>query len=174
VELAENLMKPKLLRGSPLSHSMRRRLANIDPRGLRLSPMGDQPIFPFGFLRDHLLRQVALRNLPVANEETPSDQRVIAVGVAGALDDHSVEEQLSKWLPKIDAAVLFSGMKFEGRARESTQNSLLALFKASGIPVQVVDQEAALSNGNLGLSVFAAMDHISAAMLDRIPIRPAT
>lgn len=138
-----------------------------------LEMMNELSIFPFGFLRDHLLRQIAQRNLCLMPAEGPGDQRVIAVGVAGAMGDRSVEEQLSKWLPAIDAAVLFSGMAFEGKARELPHKSLLALFEARRIPVQVVDQAAALSIGSVDLSVFDAMDRISAALLDRIPARPA-
>lgn len=125
-------------------------------------------IFPFGFLRVHLLREFAKRGLVVMPDTGPGLQRVVAVGVGGAIDDTSAEDQLSDLLPAIDAAFLFTGMTFDRAARARSHSSFSTMLKARGIPVDIVNQEDALAGVGSDVSVFCAMERISAALLDRV------
>jgi hypothetical protein len=129
--------------------------------------MNEHLIFPFGFLRDHLLRQIERRNLLSVSEPRPGIERVIAVGVGGAFEDCRSEDELRKLLPVIDAAFLFSGMAFEGKARARSLASLLRMFGTQGARVQIIDQNDAIPGLRSDVSVFDAMEAISNALLDR-------
>lgn len=129
--------------------------------------MHERLIFPFGFLRAHLLRQIAKRSLVVMPDSGPGEHRVIAIGAGGAIDDTSAEDQLSNLLPAIDAAFLFTGMTFDRAARVRSHALLSTMLKARGISVDVVNQEAALAGLGSDVSVFGAMEQISVALLDR-------
>lgn len=110
-----------------------------------------------------------LRNLFEVPADGSCEQRVVAIGVAGAMDDCRAEEALAKWLPFVDVAVLFSGMAFERRARERSHGALLEMLAERGIEAQVVSQEDALGHASRGLSMFDALERIAARLLDRIP-----
>lgn len=129
--------------------------------------MNDRLLLPFGFLRNHLLRQAARRDLKVMPDSGPGSHRVVAVGVGGPLDDCSVENQLRKLLPSIDMAFLFPGMAFERKARERSHAALLSIFDERDIPVEVIDQETALADLGPDASVFDSMQQISATLIER-------
>lgn len=135
--------------------------------------MSNRLIFPFGFLRSHLLREAARRDLDVVPESGPGGHRVIAVGVGGALGNCSVEVQLLDLLPAIDRVFLFAGLAFEQNARERSHAALLSMFQASGIAVDVIYQEAALGDLGSDATVFDSMEKISASLLERVLASPA-
>jgi hypothetical protein len=136
--------------------------------------MNEQSIFPFGFLREDLLRNMAHRNLCAASVQVPYGQHIIAVGVPGAGDDHTSEEQLTRLLPSIDAAIIFAGMKFEGNARERSRGALLETFKAHDIAVHLTDHETLfrpLGSTWRDMSMRDAFDFISNALLDLVQVQ---
>jgi hypothetical protein len=138
--------------------------------------MNEQSIFPFGFLSEHLLREMKRRNLSAFHVDASGCQRVVAIGVPGAEDDRRAEEQLMTLLPSIDAAIVFTGMAFEQNTRQRSKTALLEMFKARGIPVRVIDQEVIaepLGAAWGDMSMHSAMDYIAAALLDLLPDKQA-
>lgn len=127
-------------------------------------------IYPIGFTRESLTRAAANRGWTCVDAEKAASKMLVAVGVAGAYLEQSEEcifEEVRRLLPRLDAAVLCSGLPFEGSYRKRSMSRLIELCRSAQVPIYIYDR-AVLIERNLALS--DAIDRMSCEMLDEVQI----